>query len=791
MLSPQFQISLDRAFKLTVEKRHEILLIEHLLLCLMDDDDVKEVFKKCEVNEDALRKDLIDFIDNQVASKKIDDLPNFKRWEKQNDKLKQQAPTDDPSTPSVNGKINTIPSNALQRVIRRSLFQIQGSEQNEVTSPLVILSILGESDSHAAYFLNKQGLDRLDVMTCLSHQSENVNLIEEDEHGHPSEKTSKFVENLNEKAMANKTDLLIGREWELQRIMQILCRRTKNNPLLVGEPGVGKTALAEGLATKIVNGEVPKKLLNYEVYLLDVGALIAGTRYRGDFEKRLKNLLKEMASKENRILFIDEVHTLVGAGSASGSLDASNLIKPLLASGEISFMGATTYDEFRTVLGQDKALLRRFQKIDVVEPTIEQTTEILKGLKPKLEKFHHIEYLPAVMRKTAELANRYVRDRFAPDSALDILDEAGARWQLQQMETDKSAENKPKIDVKDIESLVSDMVRIPISNLDGNAKRKLSKLNTNLKLQIYGQDKAIDTIVSAVKVSRAQLADETRPTGNFLFVGPTGVGKTELCQQLAQQLGIKLLRFDMSEYMEAHSVSRLIGSPPGYIGHDKAGQLSESVQKNPYSLVLLDEIEKAHPDILSLLLQIMDHGTLTDNSGKVADFRNTIVVMTSNIGAREAGRNQLGFLSQDNELDVSIELKRFFSPEFRNRLDSIVHFNKLPKKVILKIVDKSLFNLENKLVKQRIGLTVSQTAREWLATHGYDEKLGARPVERLVKQQLYQPIANAIIDNKIGKNGIVDVNVSDDKLTTMFNKAERTNLKDRIRDKKVAQKTLS
>ena len=759
MISSEAQKCLNEAFHLATSLKHDLVMLEHLLLMVVKSEEVVKVLQEINVDVMQLEQQLSDFLNNQVNRNDAATQLSFAQWQSQQKtkgkKLDQNNAED----------FKAKPSNALQRVINRCVYQVNSAEKSEVTCPLFIWSILHESDSHAAYFLAKQGIDRLDIMQILvqSDQQEN-SLGFEDEEAQDRDKTSQsqFLQNLNEKAMQGKIDPLIGREWELQRIMQILCRRNKNNPLLIGDPGVGKTALAEGLANKIISGEVPEKLMRHEILLLDLGAMVAGTRYRGDFEKRLKGVLKLVKAKKNCVLFIDEIHTIVGAGAAGGgSLDASNLLKPLLATGEVSFMGATTYDEFRNAFNQDKALMRRFQKVDIAEPSIEQTTQILRGLKPHLENFHHIKYRPAVMRKTAELANRYIRDRKAPDSALDILDEAGARWQTQQTQPKIEAQaQKPGIiDVKYIEELVSDMMRVPVSNLDGNEKRKLRRLHKNLKLQIYGQDEAIDTVVSAIKVSRAQLADADKPIGSFLFVGPTGVGKTELCRQVAKQLSIKLLRYDMSEYMEAHSISRLIGSPPGYVGHDKAGQLTEAVQQHPYSLVLLDEIEKAHPDIYALLLQVMDYGTLTDSSGKQVDFRNCILVMTSNVGAREAARNQLGFIAQNHQLDVTTELNRTFSPEFRNRLDNIVRFNSLAASVIIKIADKALFDLENKLTAQGIIINISQAAREWLAEQGYDERLGARPMQRLIQRQLYQPIASAIVDGAASKGSTIDIDI--------------------------------
>ena len=775
MLSAQLQKSIDQAFILAASKNHEMLLLEHLLLVLTDDEEVLKLLQQLEVDVVELRQQLNHFLDHSILETDPNNQLSFTEWL---DKNKHPHPTD----PTSQSKLNVIPSHATQRVIRRALFQSQGADQGDVTCTLIFLSILSESDSHAAYMLTKQGVDRLEVMSLLAHGSTRSNSeMEQSDTESKTKSATEFLTNLNEKAMQNKVEPLIGRDWEMQRIMQILCRRSKNNPLLVGDPGVGKTALAEGLASKIVNGEVPRKLMQYEVYLLDLGSMVAGTRYRGDFEKRLKSVIKQVTSKENCVVFIDEIHTLVGAGAAgSGSLDASNLLKPLLASGDVSFMGATTYEEFRTVLSNDKALMRRFQKIDVSEPNVEETIEILQGHKPHLETFHQVKFKPTVLRKTVELAKRYIRDRRAPDSALDIIDEAGARWQAQltidhnnnhQKNNAKTADI-PLIDDKYIEKLVSDMMRVPIANLNNDEKKKLAKLDTNLKMQIYGQDEAIDSLVSAIKVSRAKLADETKPIGSFLFVGPTGVGKTALCQQMASQLSIKLLRFDMSEYMEPHSVSKLIGAPPGYVGFDKAGLLTEAIQKEPYCLILLDEIEKAHPDVYALLLQIMDYGTLTDSNGRKVNFRNTILVMTSNVGAREAGRNQMGFVDQDHQMDIDTELNRTFTPEFRNRLDSIIRFNSLPHSVMIKIADKSLFALESKLTQQNIYLSISQKAREWLAKNGYDEKLGARPVERLVRQKLYQPIADAIISGAINKGGKVQIKLKENQLNIEFVRSE-------------------
>lgn len=801
------------AFQYASHFKHNILLLEHLLYALLDDDVVEKALNHCEADIGILRKDLKLFLEHKVPVAKNANMGEFnatvspdpqvlpdkmdsssssndstnslltQSLNKSNDENKAKDDGKEMQVPKENANeiqhtVDIHPSQGFQRVIQRAIYHSQNSEMDKIENIHILISLFSERDSHAVYFLSKQHVERLDVITfCSGYMDEKI-MDEETTHQreHSKGESDKYLTNLNEKAMANDLDPLIGRELELKRIMQVLCRRSKNNPLLIGEPGVGKTALAEGLAMKIVSGEVVEKLLDYEVYLLDMGGLIAGTRYRGDFEKRLKSVLRELTSKGKSILFIDEIHTIVGAGSTSGnSLDASNLIKPLLSSREISFMGATTYDEFRTIISNDKALMRRFQKIDVPEPNIQETIQILKGLKGGLETFHQISYHPNALTKAAELSKRYIRDRKAPDSAIDILDEAGANWQFEQFKqgTKKSKNDKIStangvINVSHIEELVSDMVRVPVASLNQDDRKKIRKLESSLKLQIFGQDEAIEQLSQAIKVSRAGLGEEHKPVGSYLLVGPTGVGKTELCKQLAQQLNIKLLRYDMSEYMEAHSVSRLIGSPPGYVGFDKGGQLSEAVAQHPYSLVLLDEIEKAHPDIYNILLQIMDYGTLTDNNGKQIDFCNTLIVMTSNVGVRESNKESMSFIAQDNKLNMEGAINKVFLPEFRNRLEAIIHFNHLQPEVIVKVVDKALFELEEKLLNQKITLKTDQSARQWLAQKGYSKEYGARPIARLIRQKMYQPIANMIIEGKLSSNNTVAVSVIDEEIRCQF-----------------------
>lgn len=813
MISPALQKTINMAFQCAQYFRHDIVLLEHLLYALIDDEAIKKALIHCEADVPKIVDDLMVFLKNKVPSIKNEDLnkdADFSPTTGTPPSSYGETPTlidklgvsddsngkEDPKhllmSPSKNdvqdsdsehkdstnkkfkrNNFNLQPSHGFQRVIQRAVYHSQNSEMEKIENIHLLISLFAERDSHAVYFLLKQNVERLDIMTYCSQYMEDKTTDEEAANDTEQNRVEidKYLSNLNEKAMANQLDPLIGRETEIKRITQILCRRNKNNPLLVGEPGVGKTALAEGLANKIVNGEVVEKLLSYEVYLLDMGGLIAGTRYRGDFEKRLKSVLRSLQKKGKCILFIDEIHTIVGAGSTSGNtLDASNLIKPLLSSHEISFMGATTYDEFRTVISNDKALMRRFQKIDIPEPSTTETVQILQGLKAELENFHNISYHPNAITKAAELAKRYIRDRRAPDSAIDILDEAGANWQLQKGE--KAEDNKQKKDkistldgritVNHIEQLVSEMVRVPVASLNQNDRKKMRQLESTLKLQIFGQDTAIEQLSQAIKVSRAGLGEANKPMGSYLLVGPTGVGKTELCKQLAKQLNIKLLRYDMSEYMEAHSVSRLIGSPPGYVGFDQGGQLSEAVQQEPYSLVLLDEIEKAHPDIYNILLQIMDYGTLTDNNGKQIDFCNTLIVMTSNIGVREANKESMSFINQDNQLNMQGEINKVFSPEFRNRLEAVIHFNHLHTKVIIKVVDKFLFELEEKLINQKITLKVEQNVRQWLAQNGYSKEYGARPIARLIRQKIYQPIADMIIDGKLLTNNTIVVTLDED-----------------------------
>ena len=815
MISSSLQKTINIAFQYAQKLKHNILLLEHLLYALTEDESIKKALNYCKADIDSIRRDLLLFLKHKVPVVKnpnIDDNYAALFFANKND-VKKDANKDEPfqledtnssygsdgddekkqnvdneTKEGVEGKqegekdeqkkfesdLNIQPSHGFQRVIQRAIFHSQNSEMEKIENIHILISLLSERDSHAVHFLMKQNVERLDIMTyCSQYIDDSVEEDNVEEADKRSSESEQYLTNLNEKAMVGEIDPLVGRELELRRIMQVLCRRNKNNPLLVGEPGVGKTALAEGLASKIVNGEVVSKLLDYEVYLLDMGSLIAGTRYRGDFEKRLKKVMKELQRKKKSILFIDEIHTIVGAGSTSGnSLDASNLIKPLLSSREVSFMGATTYDEFRTVISNEKALMRRFQKIDVPEPSIPETIQILRGLKGELEKFHNISYHPNAIVKAAELSKRYIRDRRAPDSAIDILDEAGANWQLQASEKadgkkstkDKISTISGSITVNQIEELVSDMVRVPVANLNQNDRKKINKLENNLKLQIFGQDRAIDELSMAIKVSRSGLGEENKPVGSYLLVGPTGVGKTELCKQLARLLNIKLLRYDMSEYMEAHSVSRLIGSPPGYVGFDKGGQLSEAVSQNPYSLVLLDEIEKAHPDIYNILLQVMDYGVLTDNNGKQVDFCNTLIVMTSNVGVREASKEGMGFVQQDNKLNVQGEINKVFSPEFRNRLEAVIHFDHLNQDVIVKVVDKCLFALEEKLLSQKIILKVQQSVRDWLAIKGYSKEYGARPIARLIRKELYQPIADMIIRGKLSANHMVAVDLIDEKI---------------------------
>lgn len=742
MLSKELERSLNQAFRTAYEKRHEFISVEHLLLAILDNAAAMEVFKACGVRIDPLRVELEAFIEDTTPLI----APGLKR--------------------------ETQPTLGFQRVLQRAAFHVQSSGKQEVTGANILVAIFSEQDSHAVFLLNQQGLSRLDVVNFISHgiakggeETSSPPRQGATEHDETDVATTnpleKYAENLNEMAKKGQIDPLIGRRDEVDRTIQILCRRRKNNPLLVGEAGVGKTAIAEGLARKIVEGDVPDVLKESEIYSLDLGALVAGTKYRGDFEKRLKALLNQIKQRPEAILFIDEIHTLIGAGSASGGvMDASNLIKPVLASGHLRCIGSTTYQEFRGIFEKDRALARRFQKIDVPEPSAEETFQILKGLKSKFEEHHQVKYSIAALRTAADLAERYINDRHLPDKAIDVIDEAGASQRVM-----PTSRRKKVIGVLEIEEVVSKIARIPPKTISTNDKDKLRDLEKNLKMLVFGQDEAIASLSSAIKLSRAGLRESQKPIGCFLFSGPTGVGKTEVCKQLAKVLGVELLRFDMSEYMERHTVSRLIGAPPGYVGFDQGGLLTEEVTKHPHAIVLLDEIEKAHPDVFNLLLQVMDHGTLTDNNGRKADFRNIILIMTTNAGATEASRPSIGFTRQDHSGDSLKAIERQFSPEFRNRLDATISFKPLALEVIAQVVDKFMFELEAQLAEKRVSLVLEPDARLWIAERGFDPLMGARPMSRVIQEWIKKPLAEEILFGRLAGGGVARIGVTDDALS--------------------------
>ncbi|HDE5446256.1 TPA: ATP-dependent Clp protease ATP-binding subunit ClpA [Legionella pneumophila] len=743
MLNKELEFTLNLAFKEAKEKRHEFMTVEHLLLSLLDNPAAGNVLQACDANIEALRRDLIEFIDETTPRIPEDELDR-----------------------------ETQPTLGFQRVLQRAVFHVQSAGKTEVTGANVLAAIFSEQESQAVYFLRRENITRLDVINYISHgvskyqnndMHENMNSSMEEDMMTPEGNESpldSYCTNLNRRAKQGKIDPLIGRHEEIQRTIQVLCRRRKNNPLLVGEAGVGKTAIAEGLARRIVDGEIPDSIRGCVVYSLDLGALLAGTKYRGDFEKRLKAVLKQLGQQEGAILFIDEIHTIIGAGAASGGvMDASNLVKPLLANGELKCIGSTTYQEYRGIFEKDRALARRFQKIDISEPTIDETFEILKGLKGKLEAHHGVKFSIASLKAAAELSAKYINDRFLPDKAIDVVDEAGAYQNLL-----TANKRKKIISVTEIESVVAKIARIPIKKVSARDKDTLRNLERDLKLLVYGQDQAITALASAIKLGRSGLREPQKPVGCFLFAGPTGVGKTEVTRQLANVLGIELLRFDMSEYMEKHTVSRLIGAPPGYVGYDQGGLLTEAVTKNPHAVLLLDEIEKAHPDVFNLLLQIMDHGTLTDTNGRQADFRHIILVMTSNAGAREIVRNSIGFSTQDNTNDGLEVIKKQFSPEFRNRLDAIINFAPLDTQTIGLVVDKFIMELDEQLSHKGVTFTVDKSAREWLMEHGYDKAMGARPMARLIQENIKKPLADELLFGKLMHGGHVTLRVKDGKL---------------------------
>jgi len=742
MLNKELEHSLNKAFHDANEKRHEFITVEHLLLMLTENDAATAVLEACGGDVQLLKTELEVFVDQNTPLLMADE------------------------------DRDTQPTLGFQRVLQRALFHVQSSGNGEVSGANVLVAIFSEQDSHAVFLLNKHNIERLDITNYLSHGITRVNEeADEESFTHETEtmpgdqeSTSpleKFATNLNEVAMAGKIDPLIGRDLEIERIIQTLCRRRKNNPLLVGEAGVGKTAIAEGLARKIVEEEVPDILLGSTVYSLDLGALVAGTKYRGDFEKRLKGVIGQLTREPGSILFIDEIHTIIGAGSASGGvMDASNLIKPVLASGEIKCIGSTTYTEFRGIFEKDRALARRFQKIDVPEPTTEETYLILKGLKSRFEEHHNVKYTLQALRKATELASRYINDRHLPDKAIDVIDEAGAHRRLQPVK-----QRKKTIGIHDIENIVAKIARIPANAVSTTALDMLKNVGKHLSRVVFGQDEAIKALDAAIKMSRSGLGREMKPVGSFLFSGPTGVGKTEVCRQIARIMGIELIRFDMSEYMERHTVSRLIGAPPGYVGYDEGGLLTEELNKHPYSVVLLDEIEKAHPDVFNLMLQVMDNGTLTDSNGRKADFRNTILIMTTNAGAELMSRSSMGFTLQDNTLDAGEAIKKVFTPEFRNRLDAVIQFKALDTNVILNVVDKFLIELEAQLEAKKVTMTVSDAARNWLAGKGYDPTMGARPMARVIQDEIKQVLADELLFGKLTSGGRVKIDVVDDQLS--------------------------
>ena len=747
MIAQELEVSLHMAFMEARQKRHEFITVEHLLLALLDNPSASEVIKACAAELDELRKLLSEFITEHTPIIATDDG-------------------------------DTQPTLGFQRVIQRAILHVQSSGKKEVTGANVLVAIFGEKDSHAVYFLHQKGVTRLDVVNFISHGISKVPQAApgkgegeaETEHEQSAGGAlENYTQNLNAMALAGKIDPLIGRAREIERVVQTLCRRRKNNPLLVGEAGVGKTAIAEGLARSIVEGDVPEILAKCNVYALDMGALLAGTKYRGDFEQRLKAVLKQLVDNPNAILFIDEIHTLIGAGAASGgTLDASNLLKPALSNGQLKCIGATTYNEYRGIFEKDHALSRRFQKIDVTEPSVEETVSILRGLKTRFEAHHGIKYAASALTSAAELAARYINDRHLPDKAIDVIDEAGAAQRI----LPKSRQKKV-ITKHEIEEIVAKIARVPAQSVSSDDRSQLKNLDRNLKAVVFGQDKAIDALSSAIKMGRSGLGNPQKPTGCFLFSGPTGVGKTEVARQLAYIMGVELVRFDMSEYMERHAVSRLIGAPPGYIGFDQGGLLTEAVTKHPYSVLLLDEIEKAHPDVYNILLQVMDHGTLTDNNGRKADFRNVMIIMTTNAGAAELSKSTMGFTNVMQAGDEMAEIKRMFAPEFRNRLDAIVSFAALNPDIIMRVVDKFLMQLEEQLQEKKVEATFTEALKDHLAKKGFDPLMGARPMARLIQDTIRTALADELLFGRLANGGKVTVDLGpDEKIRLVFAEEE-------------------
>jgi ATP-dependent Clp protease ATP-binding subunit ClpA len=737
MIAQELEVSLHMAFVEARQKQHEFITVEHLLLAMLDNPSAAEVLKACGVDLEELRGVLTDFINEHTPR-----LP-------------------------PHSDADTQPTQGFQRVIQRAILHVQSSGKKEVTGANVLVAIFGEKESHAVYFLNQRGVTRLDVVNYIAHgitktpqakPEKGEGAKEDGEGGSESQGAlDAYTVNLNHMAKNGKIDPLIGRAHELERVVQVLCRRRKNNPLLVGEAGVGKTAIAEGLARRINEGDVPELLKDYQVYSLDMGALLAGTKYRGDFEQRLKAVLKQLAENPRSILFIDEIHTIIGAGAASGgTLDASNLLKPALSTGALKCIGATTYNEFRQIFEKDHALSRRFQKVDVPEPSIVETIEILKGLKSRFEQHHGVKYAPAALTSAAELSARFINDRHLPDKAIDVIDEAGAAQKIL-----PKSKQKKVIGKSEVEEIVAKIARIPAKNVSSDDRNALKTLDRDLKNVVFGQDKAIDALVSAIRMARSGLGNPQKPIGNFLFSGPTGVGKTEVARQLAYCLGVELIRFDMSEYMERHAVSRLIGAPPGYVGFDQGGQLTEAVTKHPYSVLLLDEIEKAHPDIFNILLQVMDHGTLTDNNGRKADFRNVTIIMTTNAGASDLAKSSIGFSTEKQPGDEMAEIRRLFTPEFRNRLDATVSFASLDHDVILRVVDKFLLELEAQLHEKKVEPTFTPKLKAMLAKRGFDPQMGARPMARLIQDMIRKALAEELLFGRLVNGGKVTIDLDD------------------------------
>jgi ATP-dependent Clp protease ATP-binding subunit ClpA len=726
MIDKELEQNLNDAFQLAHSQDHEFVTVEHLLLSLLDNSDALDLLQSNNINVDTLKIDLEEFIGS--------------------------------TTPKITKKDDREiqPTLGFQRVLQRAVFHVQSSGKKEVQGSNIIVAIFSEKESHSVFLLEQQGLSRLDAVSYLSHGRQDEEFSDDEEFAGTSENSteessalSKYTVNLNQQSKEGLIDPLIGRSEEVERVIQILARRSKNNPLLVGESGVGKTAIAEGLARLINDKKVPDLIKDGCIYSLDMGALLAGTKYRGDFEERLKQVLKELEEDKDAILFIDEIHTIIGAGATSGGvMDASNLLKPSLAKGGLKFIGATTYKEFRGIFEKDRALSRRFQKVDVSEPSVDETYRILKGLKSRFEEHHRIRYTDSALKAAAELSSKHINERFLPDKAIDVVDEAGAKQSLL-----PKSKKKKTISETDVEKIVASMARIPVKTVSSSDRVSLEKLEENLKRVIFGQNEAIETLASTIKLARAGLRTEGKPVGSFLFSGPTGVGKTEVSKQLASIMGIEFVRFDMSEYMERHTVSRLIGAPPGYVGYDQGGLLTESVTKHPHSVILLDEIEKAHPEVFNILLQVMDHGSLTDNNGRKADFRNAVVIMTTNAGAQDMSRASMGFQSQDHSSDASEMIKKTFSPEFRNRLDGIIQFNPLPIEVIKTVVDKFLVELQVQLDDQKVQIEVSDKAREWLVENGYDKNMGARPMQRLIQDTIKKELAEQILFGNLSKNG--------------------------------------